>query len=141
MLDDSERGKKTKAFFENVIQYNHQLVLSDVVKGEIDDAKELKREAILYFLNTLAVLYLPYNEESHRLAWNYVKDGILTENHIDDLRHVAYATVNQCDVIVSWNRKHIAKLSKMQKLNLCNIKNNYRPIIICTPDEFLTMFK
>jgi hypothetical protein len=69
-----------------------------------------------------------------------VVEGILTHNHIDDLLHIAYATVYECDVIVSWNRKHIAKATKIQKINLCNIKNNYRSITICTPEDFLTIF-
>jgi hypothetical protein len=100
-----------------------------------------KREAILQFLETVNCVSLPYSEESHRLAWCYVKDGVLTENHIDDLRHVAYATVYECDVIVSWNRRHIASLPKIQKLNFCNIKYHYRSMMICTPEKFLTFYK
>jgi hypothetical protein len=137
MIDDSERGIITKEFFEFVVKNNYVFVISEIVKTEIEDSKKNKGETILKFLETLNYDFLPHSEESHNLAWNYVKDRVLTENHIDDLTHVAYATVFGCDLIVSWNRKHIVKLSKMQKINLCNVKNNYRPITICTPKEFL----
>jgi hypothetical protein len=84
---------------------------------------------------------IPYCDESNILAWKHVTENILTRHHFDDLSHVAYATVHECDMIVSWNRKHIAKQSKIRKLNLCNIKYNYRSITICTPKEFLTVYQ
>ncbi|MDR1140128.1 MAG: hypothetical protein LBL62_00445 [Planctomycetaceae bacterium] len=79
--------------------------------------------------------------KSNNLAWKYVTEGVLTHNHFDDLLHVAYATVHKCTMIVSWNRKHIAKPIKIQKLNACNLKNNYNAILIYTPEEFLINFK
>jgi hypothetical protein len=141
MLDDSERGKRTKDFFKYVLQYNHQLILSEIVKGEIDDAEEHKKVTILRFLNTLTPLYLPHNKEAHHLAAQYINERILTDNHIGDLLHIAYATVYGCDIIISWNRKHIARQSKIKKINACNLKNNYGIIEIYTPEEFLTSFK
>jgi predicted nucleic acid-binding protein len=140
MLDTSMRGIITKEFFNVATQNDHELVISEIVNLEIKDAELSKREQILYFLGTLNYQSLPYTQESHNLAWNYVIEGVLTHNHIDDLLHVAYATVHNCDMIVSWNRKHIAKPSKIQKLNFCNIKNNYHSITICTPEEFLIHF-
>jgi hypothetical protein len=141
MLDNSERGMITRNFFEFAIQTNCEFVISEVVDTELEDSKKNKGKIILQFIETLNCVSLPYSEEAHRLAENYIKDGVLTCNHLDDLTHVAYATVYKCDVIVSWNRKHIARLSKIQKLNACNIKNNYSIIAIYTPQEFLTNFK
>jgi hypothetical protein len=117
------------------------LVISEVVKGEIDNAEPSKREAILHFLSTLKYTLIPYNQESYNLAINYIFNGVLNHNHLNDLLHVAYATVHKCDVIVSWNRKHITKPIKIQKLNASNLKNNYSSIVIYTPEEFLTYFK
>ncbi|MDR1484431.1 MAG: hypothetical protein LBT09_06370 [Planctomycetaceae bacterium] len=140
MRDDSARGIITKEFFKNVSQNNHNLVISEIVDYEITNTKdELQKESNKYFMSTIEYSLLPYSKESHDLAWKYVINGVLTHNHIGDLLHVAYATVNECDMIVSWNRKHIAKHSKIQKLNLCNIKYDYRSITICTPEEFLTI--
>ncbi|MDR2706535.1 MAG: hypothetical protein LBC02_12210 [Planctomycetaceae bacterium] len=142
MLDNSLRGMITREFFEFSAQKGYQFVISEVVKKEIDDIpEEIKRETILQFLETLSCVLLPYNQESIDLAWTYVSEGILTDNHIDDLTHIAYTTVFDCDVIVSWNRKHIANPTKMKKLNDCNLKNNYSMIAIYTPQEFLTIYK
>ncbi|MDR3199258.1 MAG: hypothetical protein LBU34_15430 [Planctomycetaceae bacterium] len=141
MLDESERGIITKDFFYFVTQNNFELFISEVVENEIKHTtKKIERDVIFTFLNTINFISLSYSEESHSLATKYIQDGILTQNHIDDMLHVAYATVHNCDMIVSWNRKHIAKLSKIQKINACNIKNNYHSITICTPKEFLILF-
>jgi predicted nucleic acid-binding protein len=128
MFDDdiSPRGIITKEFFKRVLEKKHNLIISEVVEYEITDTTdELKKESNKSFLSTLNCQILSYSKASHDLAWSYVFDGVLTHNHIDDLLHVAYATVHECDVIVSWNRKHIAKPAKIQKLNFCNVKNNY----------------
>ncbi|MDR2706277.1 MAG: hypothetical protein LBC02_10915 [Planctomycetaceae bacterium] len=142
MLDDSERGIITRDFFEFAIQRGYQFVVSEVVRAEIDDTpEENKRVAILQFLETLSCVSIPYNQESIDLAWTYVSEEILTTSHIDDLTHIAYATVFGCNMIVSWNRKHIAKPIKTQKINACNLKNNYSMIAIYTPQEFLTLYQ
>jgi predicted nucleic acid-binding protein len=141
MLDDSKRGIITKEFFDFVTQNNHKIFISEIVNNEIIDTTEkTKKETILHFWKKLNMNVIPYNKESNDLAWNYITEGVLTYNHIEDLLHVAYATVHNCDMIVSWNRKHIAKQSKIQKLNACNIKNNYNSIVIFTPEQFLTYF-
>ncbi|MDR0608803.1 MAG: hypothetical protein LBG58_01710 [Planctomycetaceae bacterium] len=141
MYDDhSQRGIITKEFFKEVSKNNHQLVISEIVNTEITDNKA-KRESNLSFLSTINYKLLPYSDESYYLAWTYVFGGVLTHNHLDDLLHIAYATIFECDVIVSWNRKHIAKPIKIQKINVCNLKNNYKMIAIYTPEEFLIYFK
>jgi hypothetical protein len=63
----------------------------------------------------------------------YIEVGILNEKHFDDLLHVAYATIYKCDIVISWNRKHLAKVTTMQKINKFNLDNNLRMIIIDTP--------
>jgi hypothetical protein len=142
MLDNPDLGAITREFFELAIQKNCQFVISEVVNKEIDDTPtEKKRKTILLLLETLNCVLLPYSEESQNLAENYVKDGILTTKHLDDLMHIAYATVFDCDMIVSWNQKHIAKPIKIQKINDCNMKNNYAMIAIYTPEHFLTLYK
>jgi hypothetical protein len=141
MLDDSLRGIITQNFFELIKKNNYKLIISEIVDNEIKNTESTKRETILSFLKTMEVTRIQSNAESYNLAWNYIKDGVLTDNHIDDMLHVAYATVFGCDVIVSWNRKHIAKPIKIQKINFCNFRYNYRSITICTPQEFLTLVK
>ncbi|MDR1290398.1 MAG: hypothetical protein LBK06_04270 [Planctomycetaceae bacterium] len=137
MLDESSLGILTRRFFDVITHGDYELVTSDIVETEIEASEEAKRDAILHFLRELNVTTLSYKVESYNLAWKYVEDGVLTSNHIVDLSHVAHATVYECNVLVSWNRRHIAKESKIQKINACNFKYGYLPIIICTPQYFI----
>ncbi|MDR2706240.1 MAG: hypothetical protein LBC02_10720 [Planctomycetaceae bacterium] len=142
MLDNPDLGAVTRKFFELAKQRGCQFVISEIVKKEIDGITNTnKGAAASQIIESLNCVLLPYSQESYDLARTYVLEGILTENHVNDLRHVAYATVFGCSVIVSWNRRHIAKPIKIQKLNACNIKNNYPAIVIYTPEEFLILYK
>jgi hypothetical protein len=138
MLDNPELGGLTKMFFGIVDQEIYELVISPIVVGEINNAKVEKKESVLCFLDALDNLTrLVSASEAYSLAQNYLIEGVLTYNHIDDLLHMAYATVYQCDMIVSWNRKHLANPLKMQKLNKCNEAQGYSSIVICTPRHFI----
>jgi len=50
---------------------------------------------------------------------------------------VAVATVAECDVIVSWNFKHIVNFRKIPLFNAVNVLNGYRQISIYSPLEVI----
>lgn len=49
--------------------------------------------------------------------------------------HIALATVNKVDLVVSWNFKHIVHYDKIRKFNSVNIELGYKPIEIYSPRE------
>jgi hypothetical protein len=55
----------------------------------------------------------------------------------DDALHVALATVNNCDMIVSWNFKHIVHYDKIRAYNGINIRLGYSVIAIYSPKEVI----
>jgi hypothetical protein len=42
-----------------------------------------------------------------------LKEGVIAENSLLDARHIAIATVERVDVLVSWNFKHIVNLNRI----------------------------
>jgi hypothetical protein len=137
---DNEREIKTKVFFDFVAKNKnkYELVISPMVIVELEDiTDENKQNHILEKIEKLNLIKLPFSDEAVDLAENYIKAGILNKRHIDDLTHVAYATIYECDILISWNRKHLAKLTTMQKVNKFNLDNNRRMIIIETPQFIL----
>ncbi|MEI6127857.1 MAG: hypothetical protein WCQ99_15025, partial [Pseudomonadota bacterium] len=46
------------------------------------------------------------------LAQAYLKAKVVSPNYTDDARHVAIATVEQIDLIVSWNFKHLVNVRR-----------------------------
>jgi len=49
--------------------------------------------------------------------------------------HIAIATVNGIDSVVSWNLEHIVKIKTIVEVNRINIKKGYKQIFIITPEE------
>ena len=70
------------------------------------------------------------------LAEEYINRGILSEKWLEDALHIAIATCNRADVIISWNFKHIVRCDKILQFNKINMLNSYAPIAICSPMEF-----
>lgn len=63
--------------------------------------------------------------------------GVVTPKSMDDALHVALATVSSCNLIVSWNFKHIVHFDKIPKYNAVNTLNGYGPIGIFSPMEVI----
>lgn len=56
------------------------------------------------------------------LAQYYIKDGAVTEKHLVDAQHIAIATVQRVDVLVSWNFSHIVNLKRIRLYNSVTLK-------------------
>ena len=56
---------------------------------------------------------------------------------MNDAFHIALASVNRLDCLVSWNFKHIVNFDKIKLFNSINLKLGYPLIDIRTPLEFL----
>lgn len=78
------------------------------------------------------------NENALHLRNEYLQAGILPEKFSNDALHVALATVSQCNIIVSWNFKHIVHFKKIPLYNAVNILNGYNEIAIFSPLEVIT---
>jgi len=76
-------------------------------------------------------------EESIALAQKYINVGVLSSNFKDDARHVAMATTNNMDMIVSWNFKHIVNFEKIRWFNSVNLVEGYKLIEIFSPREVI----
>jgi hypothetical protein len=53
--------------------------------------------------------------------------------------HIALATLNNADVLASWNFKHIVNLDRIRLYNSINLRLGYRLIEIRTPREILNL--
>jgi hypothetical protein len=90
---------------------------------------------------------LPYSEmlqitkSSLTLRSAYIKEKVLSEKSKDDALHVAIASTNQCDMIVSWNFKHIVNFNRIPLFNAVNALNGVGSIQIYSPMEVIAYEK
>jgi predicted nucleic acid-binding protein len=112
------------------------LCVSEVVHQELAVAPEKVKALFQEFIP--AAQLLDIGPDALDLQQAYIAEGILTEKWYDDALHVALATVAECDVIVSWNFKHIVNFRKIPLFNAVNVLKGYRQLAIHSPLEVIT---
>lgn len=70
------------------------------------------------------------------LATEYISEKVVGQTSYADCLHIALATINRVDFLVSWNFKHIVNVQRIRGYNSINIKNGYRQIEIRSLREF-----
>lgn len=132
---DDEFAEASQAFFDLVRNNDFTLCVSEVVHQELSVAPEKVNELFQEFLPTAQLLDI--GPDSLELQQAYIAEGILSEKWYDDALHVALATVAECNVIVSWNFKHIVNFRKIPLFNAVNVLKGYRQIAIHSPLEVI----
>lgn len=110
-------------------------VISDITIREIEKAPDFVKNYFETIINKLEIL--EETEEVANLAKAYMKEKILGEKFFNDALHVAFASANQIDVLVSWNFKHIVNYNKINLFNAINLKNGYPTLHIYSPMEVI----
>jgi len=137
LADDApEKREITKKFFEQDIK-KFDLFISDLVLDEISKSPPEKKIKLRQIISKLTLKELKVDEESEKLAEEYLKAKIIPEKYKNDALHIAIAVVNKLDVIVSWNMEHIVKLKTIIGVNKINRELKYHEILINTPEEAL----
>ncbi len=102
---DQEFIEPSKKFFEEVNSGRFVLVTSAVVEAEIEPAPERVRN--LFYKYAKFANIAEVSKEAFNLQLSYIQSGVVTDKSLNDALHVAIATVSGCNLIVSWNFKHI----------------------------------
>ena len=82
--------------------------------------------------------FLDTNEESVDLANQYILEKVVGQTSFPDCLHMAIATINRADFLISWNFKHIVNVQRIRGYNAINIKNGYKLLEIRSPRDFMT---
>lgn len=109
---------------------------SDLTEFELENAPEKVKD---YFINLPIEFteYMEITEDVDILAHQYIDEKVVGETSIDDCRHIACATLNKVDYLVSWNFKHIVNIFRIRGYNAINIKNGYIQLDIRSPKEVI----
>jgi predicted nucleic acid-binding protein len=134
-LFDVEFAEATKKFFYEIDSGRFTIVTSAIVEAEIEPAPQKIRD---FFARYEAVAEIAQvTQEMLLLQQQYINSGVVTPKSSEDALHVAIATVTQCNLIVSWNFKHIVHFDKIPKYNAVNTLNGYGQIGIFSPLEVI----
>ncbi len=133
---DNEFSTWSKLLFDEFRSGIKIAVVSDLTLRELEDAPEDVRQ-ILADLPSESIEYVFLSEEALELADTYIAHNVVTENHLIDAQHIAIATIERVDVLVSWNFKQIVNLDRIRKFNAVNLMLGYHLLEIRSPLEVL----
>ena len=133
---DIEFKEWSLALFAEYRQGSKKIILSDLTIQELEFARDEIRNKIDEIPKE-QIITIGVNDEAIKLAETYISEGALTNKSYNDALHIALATINNADVLASWNFKHIVNINRIRLYNSINLKFGYRMIEIRTPREIL----
>jgi predicted nucleic acid-binding protein len=135
--EDRDGHADTVELFKEIHEGRHQAYTSEYAVSELLDAPEPKRTKMLELIDEYNITTIPITNESDRLADLYIEEGIIPSRFRDDSAHIAVASVNGLDCILSYNFQHINRLKTKIMTERTNHKEGYNGIAICTAKEVL----
>ena len=135
-MHDEEFENETRVLFDMVRRGEIICVFSDLSELELENAPI---QVIDHFKN-LPEQYTEFveiGEEVNELAEQYIREKVVGHTSIDDCRHIACATINKVDYLISWNFKHIVNVFRIRGYNSINLRNGYIQLDIRSPKEII----
>lgn len=114
---------------------NFEFVVSDIVLTEISQGDAMAVQRRLGVLAELTVLNI--SPEANTLAQNLIDAGAIPQNLRPDAQHIAIATVNSIEYLISWNYKHIVNETKRDLINQVCSASGFQPTTLYTPIELI----
>lgn len=133
---DVEFEQETFLLFEKIKQENIICIYSDLTERELINAPVNVRN----FFKTIpkeSMEHVIVNDEILLLASKYINENVVGKTSFDDCVHIATATINKADILISWNFKHIVNVYRIRGYNSINIRSNYSQLEIRSPREVI----
>ena len=94
--------------------------------------------AVIDQLPQAAIEEVQLTPEARELAEQYLRAKVIGLGSLLDAQHIATATINRVDVLVSWNFKHIVNINRIPGYNSVNLRLGYPLLEIRSPQEVVS---
>lgn len=131
--DVPEKMEQTRKVWDILQTGKYEVVISDLVLVEINECKEPKRTILKEYLAQINYERVEITEETEEIANEIIKEGILNPKSFDDCLHIASAILNDCNIIVSWNFKHMVNVDTINGVRRITFAKRYNNIDIYAP--------
>jgi len=129
---DTEFSADTIPFFDNLIKQETEIIVSDILEIEIYRAPGF---IVDFYESLINLRKVELTDKAKHLAQKYIDEKVVGRTSLADCQHIAIATTNNVDVLVSWNFKHIVNLQRIRGYNSINLREGYNTLEIRTPKE------
>ncbi len=128
------RREWTREWWDHAL-VGETLVTSLAVIAELSRSPEPKRSDSLALIGSLPLL--EGGEEIDDLVTAYIANKLMPADAGGDAMHLALATFHHCEILVSWNCRHIANANKSDHIHRINGRLGYETPKLITPLELL----
>jgi len=135
--DTPEKMADTLKLWRKLEEGIYDIVLSDVVFAELEACDEPKKGLLLAYVEDINFERVESDDAIVALSSKFIDFGVLKERSLSDCRHIAAALISGCDIIVSWNFKHIVNIKTIRGTRKIAATGGYKDIIICTPTTLI----
>ncbi|MBI2968322.1 MAG: PIN domain protein [Bacteroidetes bacterium] len=133
---DSEFEEHSTILMERIKVGQVKAVISEVTQAEISKARKEIRDFFASLPND-SIEFVEITKDAVKLADTYIQENVTGKTHRDDCLHIAIATVNRVDILVSWNFKHIVNIYRIRGYNSVNIRLGYHSLEIRSPKDIV----
>ncbi|MDR3181022.1 MAG: PIN domain-containing protein [Prevotellaceae bacterium] len=133
---DPEFDSATRQLFSRIAANEFNVYFSEINEAELQNAPQQVKD-VKKLIPPESYHYIEMSDEVKTLALLYISENALGKASRNDAYHIALASVNRIDCLISWNFKHIVNYDKIKMFNAINMKFGYPLIDIRSPLEFL----
>ncbi|MBX2931919.1 MAG: type II toxin-antitoxin system VapC family toxin [Chitinophagaceae bacterium] len=133
---DDEFSEFTVQLFERLNKGEFTLLFSTITQDELENAPERVRNLVKQ-LKADNTEFLEVTDEAVDLATEYIEEKVVGQTSYADCLHIALATINRADYLISWNFKHIVNVQRIRGYNAINLKSAYKILEIRSPRDFV----
>ncbi len=126
----------TKLLFDKFATGQFKMLYSEMTEIELTNAPQNVRELVKK-IPVRHIEFLDITKETNQLAGSYIKENVVGKSSRPDCLHIAIATLNNADLLASWNFKHIVNINRIRGYNSVNYKFGYKILEIRTPREII----
>ena len=131
--------QETRDVWKRIKRNQYDVFISDVVLRELNDCKdEAKRETLFRHLSEINYNLITVDESVIELANKIIVNGILKKKNYDDCQHISAAILSDCDIIISWNFKHIVNVKTIRGIKVITTIEGYKDLLIYPPFALLS---
>ena len=131
--ENLEKTQDTHKLWAQIKAGKYEAYISEVVMVEVGNSPEEINTKQLRYLKEIEHTVIVVDEKTNAIADKFIELGILKQKSYDDCQHIACAIVSGCDIIVSWNFKHIVNHKTIRGAKAITNLVGYDDIMIYSP--------
>ena len=136
--DAPEKMKETKEVWNVLKKAEYEVVISNLAMLEISECDEEKQDKLIKYIDEIDYEEYSYDNDTAELADLIIQEGILHSKSRDDALHIASAILSNCDIILSWNFKHLVNVKTINGVRKVCFNRSFNKIIdIYSPNILL----